>query len=270
MDEALDRLVAEVLKSSKYAQIDPGVVTRIGAAELAKRRKFKQAVKATKNKLHQVGGAYLITSFEYESWLSELKQAESPDAFKQICWRVMGMHASTKERLPLLKDFYTQLFSHLPPVNSILDVACGLNPLAIPWMPLAPETSYSACDMYTDMVNFINAFMKLLPVDGRVKVCDVVTDPPTDAVDLALVLKAIPCLEQIDKQAGMHLLDRLNAHFIAISFPAKSLGGRSKGMVENYETHFEELITGRNWEVMAKLEFSTELVFVVSCGMQGS
>jgi len=180
------------------------------------------------------------------------------------------LHASTHERLSILKDFYSQIFSHLPPVNSIMDIACGLNPLAIPWMPLAPDTSYYACDMYADMVNFLSELMKLLPVDGQAKICDVVADPPAASVDLALVLKAIPCLEQIDKQAGMRLLDGLNARFMAISFPAKSLGGRSKGMVENYASYFEELISDRDWEVLAKLEFSTELVFVVECGVQAS
>ncbi len=270
MDETLDRLVAEVLNSRKYAQIVPALVTRIGAAELAKGRKFKEAIKATKNKLHQVGGAYLMASLEYERLLAEFNEAKDPETFKQICWKVMGMHSSTKERLPILKEFYTQLFSNLPQVSSILDVACGLNPLASPWMPLMPDTSYYACDMYADMVNFLNKFMKLLPLDGQVEVCDVVADPPAASVDLALVLKAIPCLEQIDKQAGTRLLDGLNARYMAISFPAKSLGGRSKGMVENYTSYFEELISGRDWEVMAKLEFSTELVFVVSCGMQAN
>jgi len=270
MDETLDRLVAEVLNSRKYTQIAPGLVARIGAAELAKGRKYKEAVKATKNKLHQVGGAYLTASLEYEHWLAELKQANDPETFKQLCWEVMGLHASTKERLPILKDFYSQIFSHLPPVNSIMDIACGLNPLAIPWMPLAPDTSYYACDIYADMVNFLSEFIKLVSVDGQAEVCDVLADPPAASVDLALVLKAIPCLEQIDKLAGTRLLDRLNARFIAISFPAKSLGGRSKGMVENYASYFEELISDRDWEVLAKLEFSTELVFVVECGVQAS
>ena len=55
------------------------------------------------------------------------------------------------------------------------------------------------------------------------------------------------------------------ARYLAVSFPAKSLGGRSKGMVENYSARFEELIAGRGWQVLGELEFSTELVFVVEC-----
>ena len=35
----------------------------------------------------------------------------------------------------------------------ILDLACGLNPLAAAWMPLAPGATYHAVDVYQDMVS---------------------------------------------------------------------------------------------------------------------
>lgn len=267
MDEQLVRLVAEVARSAKYAQIDPGLVARIGAAELAKGRKFKEAVKAVKNKLHQVGGAYQNSAPRYDDWLAELQAAAGDgEAFRAVCRTVMSAHASTSERLPILDEFYTQIFEHLPKITSILDVACGLNPLALPWMPLADGERYLACDMYADMAGFLNEFFALLPVEGRVEVCDVVSSPPAQAVDLALVLKAVPCLEQIDKDAGVRLLDGLNAHYLVVSFPAKSLGGRSKGMVQNYEARFNELVQGRGWQVLDRLVFETELAFVVQCG----
>ncbi len=263
MDEQQDRLVAEVLKSRKYTFIAPNLVARIAREELDKGRRYKETVKAVKNKLHQVGGAYLTASLDYDSWLGELQQTETPEMFKKVCRMVMGKHTSTRERLPFLEEFFSQIFSHLPPITSLLDVACGLNPLAIPWMPLQGGTKYYACDMYADMVSFVGGCMQLMAVDGHAEVCDVVSLPPSTPVDLALVLKTIPCLEQIDKHAGTRLLDGLNARFLVLSFPAKSLGGRSKGMVENYGTRFQELIAGRSWTVLARLEFETELVFVV-------
>jgi len=263
MDEPLEKLVGDVLSSPKYAHIDPGLVARIGQGELGKGRKYKEVVKATKNKLHQVGGAYFTAALHYESWLAELKLAEDLEDLKQICWMLMGKHASTRERLPILKDFYAEIFSYLPAVHSILDIACGMNPLSIPWMPLSPGTTYQACDMYADMVQFVDEFIKLLPLDGQAQVCDVVSAPPDTPVDLALVLKAIPCLEQIDQQAGTRLLDGIKARYLVLSFPAKSLGGRRKGMVENYQARFEELAEGRSWKVLARLEYETELAFVV-------
>jgi 16S rRNA (guanine(1405)-N(7))-methyltransferase len=266
MDEQLVRLVEEVTRSTKYAHTAPELVARIGASELAKGRKFKQAIKAVKNKLHQVGGAYQNKPPDYSNWLEDLRTfADDPEAFRQACRRVMGFHASTSERLPILSQFYKNIFDSLPLVNSVLDVACGLNPLALPWMPLEAEVRYFACDMYTDMVEFLRGALALLPVVGQAAVCDVIGSPPDQPVDLALVLKTIPCLEQIDKDAGARLLDGLQARFLVVSFPTRSLGGRKKGMEENFQNRFEELISGRDWQVLARRVFETELAFVVQC-----
>jgi 16S rRNA (guanine(1405)-N(7))-methyltransferase len=129
-------------------------------------------------------------------------------------------------------------------------------------MPLPPEARYYACDIYSDLVLFVGEFMGLLPVVGQAGLCDAAAEPPTREVDLALVLKTIPCLEQIDKQAGERLLDGLQAKYILVSFPSKSLGGRSKGMVENYEARFNQLTAGRGWHIR-RFEFETELVFLI-------
>jgi 16S rRNA (guanine(1405)-N(7))-methyltransferase len=91
---------------------------------------------------------------------------------------------------------------------------------------------------------------------------DLLTDPPTEPVDLALLLKAVPCLDQLDKEVVPRLLDSLPAKYWLISFPVHSLGGRSKGMVETYEGRFAELMNGRNWTYQ-RFQFETELAFLV-------
>ncbi|HZR40981.1 MAG TPA: hypothetical protein VFB12_12730 [Ktedonobacteraceae bacterium] len=260
---ALDTLVNEVLSSSKYRDISPELVRSIGMQELSKRRTIKEAVKSTKSKLHQVGGAYLDERKEYRFWL-DLLQFQSPNriALQQACRQIMSQHASTRERLPILDQFYFQSLSGLA-IHSVIDIACGLNPLAIPWMPLEKDAEYYAYDIYQNMMDFLGQYMQLLPIKGHAKVRDVLQACPTQSVDVALVLKAIPCLEQVDKQAGYRLLRTLNAKHLVVSFPIHSLGGRNKGMATNYEAHFWELLDGETWEVK-RFEFATELVFVVS------
>ena len=54
---------------------------------------------------------------------------------------------------------------------------------------------------------------------------DVIANCPTQAVDIAFVLKTIPCLEQVDKTAGIELLNQLQARNIVVSFPVHSLAG---------------------------------------------
>ena len=58
-NDPLDQLIDEVRASSKYREINPDLIRTIAIQELQKRRTHKEALKATKNKLHQVGGVYL-------------------------------------------------------------------------------------------------------------------------------------------------------------------------------------------------------------------
>lgn len=264
-DEALDKLVNAVLSSTKYKDICADLVRSIGSQELTKRRSSKEALKATKNKLHQVGGAYLDGREDYTTWLSELAatahlndQAE----LRRTCRNIMAHHASTRERLPILDQFYSTILADIAPIHSVLDIACGLNPLAIPWLPLAENATYYACDIFAPLVDFLNRYLQLLPMRGYIQNRDVIQSCPTREVDVAFVLKTIPCLEQVDKHAGYHLLRTINAHYLVVSFPIHTLGGRSKGMATYYKTHFRELVDDAPWDVRT-FEFATELVFVV-------
>jgi 16S rRNA (guanine(1405)-N(7))-methyltransferase len=265
--EPLDRLVTSILDSPKYRPIHRDLVKRLAAQELAKGRSPKETLKAVKNKLHQVAGAYLERPPNYTAWLEELRQLSgsgSQAGLRAACRQMMQAHASTRERLPILERFYAETLAGLPPIRSVLDVACGLNPLAIPWMNLSPGAEYAAFDIYTDMMEFLTPAMRILGVQPLASALDVVESPPDlgRRVDIAFILKTIPCLEQIDRNAGLRLLDAIRATTLLVSFPARSLGGRKKGMLENYTTRFLDMVSGKNWSIR-RFEFPTELAFLV-------
>ena len=264
--QQIDRLIEAVLASSKYKSIGVDFIRSIGTQELNRQHNLKQAIKSTKNKLHQVGGAYQRSTPRYSLWLDELKHAKrsaNKEHFLDTCKWIMGYHSSTRERLPILEQFYSTILANLPPINSVIDVACGLHPLAIPWMSLNEHTLYYTYDIYEDMIGFLNDCMTLMPVQGNGKTDDVIQYCPTQKVDLAFILKAIPCLEQVDKTAGLRLLEQINADHLVVSFPAHSLGGKSKGMAANYETKFYEQVANKPWSIQ-RFVFPGELVFLVS------
>lgn len=259
MPPPLDDLLAEIRSTSKYAHVSDALIRRIGARELTVRRKFKEAVQETRNKLHQVGGLYQPGRMQYGAWLERIAAESPPDAALR---EAMSHHASTRERLPILESFYERVFDGLPPVRSVLDVACGLNPLAVRWMPLAPEATYFAVDVYADMMQFLGAALPMLGVRARCEVRDVIADCPHDPVDVALVLKTLPCLEQVDKDAGRRLLDTIRARCLIVSYPTRSVGGRNVGMAQRYSERFDALAAGRGWRI-EHIEFENELVFRV-------
>jgi len=85
---------------------------------------------------------------------------------------------------------------------------------------------------------------------------------------VALLLKMSPTLERQKTGATLRLIGQLDAPHVVVSYAVKSLGGHEKGMLESYETHFRELISGREWSIN-KLVFPTELVLVASSLSRG-
>jgi 16S rRNA (guanine(1405)-N(7))-methyltransferase len=261
----LDKLVGLVQNSAKYARISPDLIRSIGNLELERRQNLKEAVKATRGKLHQVGSAYQENPIPYGKWASELGELDHSlndpgvQAWVRSC---LQYHASTRERLPILERIFSETLAPIGPIHSVLDIACGLNPMSIPWMSLERDFSYQAVDIYVDLIEFLNLYFKHFAINGKAGVADVLQSSPSHPVQVALIMKTIPCLEQLDKQAGGKLLDAIQAEIMLVSFPARSLGGRSKGMVQNYEAHFHELIRGKPWKI-DRFEFPGELVFRV-------
>lgn len=264
--DQLEQLVAQVLASPKYRAICPDLVRSIGARELRVRRSPKEALKETRSRLHQVAGAFLDRPPQYQDWLAALQAASGDDqALRAVGRMIMGAHASTRERLPVLDHFYSVVLRDLPPPTSLIDVACGLNPLAAPWMPLAPGASYYACDLYADMCAFVGAALPLLGLLGEATVCDLSDAPPPWRADLALVLKTLPVLEHVRRGAGRDLLRSLAVRHLVVSFPTRSLGGRNVGMAATYGEQMRAISEGEGW-AYSTLEFANEVVFVVRKG----
>jgi 16S rRNA (guanine(1405)-N(7))-methyltransferase len=261
----LEELVRLVAAGAGYRGLSRELIASVGARELAKRRNLKEAVKTTRSKLHQVTGAYFPRK-EYDRWLALLREAAASGEREQVraaCRTILAQHASTRERLPILDELYTRTLGDVAPITSVIDVACGLNPLAIPWMPLAPGAEYRAYDVYPELAAFLNEALPLLGVRGTATVADVTVAPPTEHAQVALVCKALPCLEQLDKAAGSRLLDTLDAQRLLVTYPVRSLGGRGKGMIATYDAQLRRRLEGRGWDV-ARYEFATELAFVLA------
>lgn len=269
---ASDPLVNEIVKAisakSKYRAIHPGLIESLAVEELGKGRSTKETIKAVSAKLHQVGAAYFQQKPDYENWVSRLNtlpaDIHSPE-MKSFCLGVMRSHSSTSERLPILEDFFHRTLESIAPVKSILDLACGLNPLALAWMPATEDIRYTGCDIFIDMLNFLEVFFRHTGHEVQFKTCDLTEMRFTQKAQVAFLLKTLPCLEQLEKGINAQLLEKIPAEYLLISYPVRSLGGRAKGMGKTYEAQFNALMEGRGWGVQ-RFEFANELAFLVKNG----
>ena len=109
---------------------------------------------------------------------------------------------------------------------------------------------------------FSQLFLDHYKVQGHVTTCDLTADTPGGAFDLVLLLKTLPCLEQLEKSSARRLITSLKSRYLLISYPVASLSGRQKGMNRNYTAQFEELTA--DWKGKIKrIEFETELAFIL-------
>jgi len=264
-ESQVSELLAKVLSKSKYSRVHDGLIESLIRDELGKRDNEKEILKAVTAKLHQVGAAYFERSPAYERWLEKLadcpRDVHSAEA-KALCAGLMGAHSSTRERLPIMDEFFHTALAGIAPVESILDLACGFNPLALDWMPVAAEIQYFGCDIFSDMTDFLNKFYRHMKLKGEFFTCDLTAMQFTRHARVAFLLKTLPCLEQIEKDISAEILERIPADYLLISYPVRSLGGHAKGMGKTYETQFNNLAARMKWD-FERFEFESELVFLV-------
>ena len=250
--------VAQLVQGSrKYADVDAGLVATLSRREGAKAVNEKQAVKRVKRKLHQMVGAYLDAEVPFADWLQRLRNADA-GARGQLCLELMLQHASTRERVGELQPIYDFIFADVAP-QTVLDLACGLNPLGCTFMPLPPQSAYVAADVHHGLIAFLNEALPLLGVRGRAFAHDLLAGPPAVSADVVLLLKTLPCLEQADREAGRSLLAALQAPLIVVSFPTTSLGGARRGMERFYQQRFAAVLAREHFECETRL-FASELV----------
>ena len=262
-EEKLAKVLVAVRDSSRYASVADDTVRRIAQASLtAARGDVADAVKRTKRGLHEIFGAYLPSTPRYERMLGLIRDAQDSEQLRDALSRTMSSHASTKERLPILTEFYAAIFERLPePPKVIADLACGMNPLTVEWMPV-DDIVYRASDIDSRLMAFLDEALTVLGVPHEVAVHDLLTGPDPAPADVTFLFKAVPCIETQQRELGWGLIDAINSPVVVVSFPTKSLGQRSKGMYRTYSSGFAAHAEGRPWQV-EELEFGNELVYVV-------
>ena len=260
----LAAVVSAVASSRKYRTLCPDTLRRIAAQELPKHGSIKAAVKATKRRLHQVYAAF-ETDIDYGELFRELQAAHEVGSevdFREACRDGLARHSSTRERLSILDKFYAEIWRHTGQPSSVLDLGCGLNPLALPWMGLPENTPYIPLDIDAERVRFLNRYLLLVGRPPLARCQDLLIQPPEDQTDVALLLKTAASLERQEEGATVQLIEHLRASFVVASFAVQSLTGREKGMVEHYRGQFTSWIADRQWQAQ-ELLLETELVFVV-------
>jgi 16S rRNA (guanine(1405)-N(7))-methyltransferase len=265
------RVAGIVSRASRYRNVDAGLVRRIAGEELPQARSEADAVKRVKRRLHQAVGAYRSARSPRDDPLRAVREAWAGNlrdpAFEDACGAVLMQHASTRERLPHIQEVYRRIWDVTAgPPASVLDLGCGLGPLALPWMELPSTTLYAAVDVDGVELAIVDEFFDLVGQPHEIQAMDLADKTPASSAEMALLLKLVPILDRQDPTAAVRLLREVDVRHAVVSFPGRSLGGREKGMERSYRARLEELLRDLGPRVLAVSDVSVpnELVFVLS------
>lgn len=258
----VDAVVDAVKQSRKYRDTSEETIRQLAVEAVVEHKKPKPAEKAVRRRLHSIMAPYLGDP-DYTAarqLLTEAFVGGNEDAIRAACRDLMYTHLSTRERLPILDTFYRDIFAVTGPPRRLLDIACGLNPLAFPWMGLpAAGTDFVAYDIHEPRVDFLNHYFILQGLPPLAYVKDVAVGALTESGDVALFLKEMPRFERNYSGHGRALLDAIDARWLVVSFPTISTHG-GRNLTNRYRDFFYQIIDGSGWPV-TELLFDTELVF---------
>lgn len=263
--QEIDELADTFVKSKKYAGLGlpKETVHDLILQELPRHKQVKQAVQAVRKKLHNIVAPYLGNPdyAQTAAVLTKIVQAENTKTLKDFCWEVLEQHASTKERLSILEEFYPRLFAVTGVPDSILDLACGLHPFGLPWMNLPAATTYYAYDLHQPRINLINTFFELQnrPPNGVYQ--DILIHPPQQKADVAFFFKEAHRFEQRQRGSNRAFWLALQVQYLLVSLPAASLSGKHD-LTEQHRRLVYETIQDLNWQV-TEIPFKNELVFCI-------
>ena len=238
----------------KHDYLCGALVERAYAEAEARHAKAKEADRAARRELHRVAGAFF--SREEAKRAAKLLGAW-PEGGDAALARILSLHASTRERLPLaaMDALYAQLFELVGKPRRVLDLACGLNPIYL----AARGVGVVGLDAHLGAVALVNRFAEENGLDARAEGADLRTaELPEERFDLALVFKLLPLLGA----EGYALLERLSAAWAAVSFPTRTLSGRSVGMERNYSSAFEENCPEK-YRIAGRFVAGNELIYVL-------
>lgn len=207
-------------------------------------RDLKIILKEVRLRLRLAHGRFQI-SYKDKSGLLE-KEGEK---------KLLETHSSTKERL----GDYSMIKSLLSSLNvkSILDLGCGMNPIAL----ASSQAEYFASDINEEELTLINKYFRENHIRGRafffnLEKSDISLLPKSD---ICLILKVLDILNG-KRKIAFELLAKCRCNYFLVSFPTKKLSGKPMGSPKR--KWFESIVTHFTYEYKT-FETKSEIFYLI-------
>jgi len=265
-------ILNEIKKSKKYKGLaDEAIINEIN--KFCKKHYLwneyepEFAAKQVKKRLHEAYGSFqTYKKGKREKLFNEfLKNPKNLMPLREI----LSTHLSARERLGHNGEIYEKLFEITGKPTSMLDLGCGLNPLAFPYMKLDKDTRYYAYDLNKEDIALVKDFFQALGINGHAETIDLKDLNKVRMLhpaEICFMLKVLDPLEKSEK--GHKLAEEIimivtsKCNFIVASFATKTLSG--KRMMHAYRGWFERMLERRGFKY-TKFNTDNEVYYVINC-----
>lgn len=195
-----------------------------------KSKEFKFMMKEIRKKLHDVYGVFILKEKCLKSLKEHLKKTKKLDEKAlQLHTALLSCHQSSFERMDFYYEIYKNIFSITGKPKSILDLACGLNPLSFPFMGLK-KLAYFAMELTCDGSKFVQEYFDIMQpfgLNGRAFAMNLMKLKKLPKSDVCFLFKVLDSLECLEKNYSEEILGKIDSKFIVVSFPTVSIGGKN-------------------------------------------
>lgn len=196
-----------------------------------KSKEFKRVLKDLRKRLHEVYGVFILDKKDLSLLKDYLKKTKKIDTEAlELHKEILLTHKSTAERFDSYLSVYENIFKITGKPKSILDLACGLNPLSFPWMGLK-EVDYFASELTEEDSRFIQDYFDVMKrysgLNGKAFSMDLLKIKQLPKTDVCFLFKVLDSLEDLERDVSKEILKKIPARFVVVSFPTMSIGGKN-------------------------------------------
>jgi 16S rRNA (guanine(1405)-N(7))-methyltransferase len=180
---------------------------------------------------------------------------------------LLTCHISTKERADHYAEFFEKLIAIAGTPSLVLELACGLNPIAWyrhsnirPVTHIVSDISDVDCAQLQHWFEINDLSAKAVPLDLVKHAVQLSDSPFNQRFDMCIMLKTLDTLEYQKRYVTYDLLKRINARWIVASFPLQSV--RRVQMDRSSKINWFEKMLARCEMTFVTFEIPGEVVYV--------
>ena len=134
---------------------------------------------------------------------------------------ILKNHLSTAERINFYPELKKIVFSLN--ISSILDLGCGLNPIALAKRGI----KYYASDINSSDLSLVSSFFIDNKIEGKTFVYDLrKIDNSLPYADLVLIFKVLDIIEKKGHKLAEKIIKSVKCKFLLVSFPTTKISGK--------------------------------------------